>query len=478
MSWRTEATPFWEDIIQEDDSSPELLDAYADAYWDGPVSPIEDVGPEEPWYRTMPVIREIYRGGEFLVDDVGGRIQQTPIYQDLKPVLDVAGAIANPPRAIAGWMLGKAEDDLAEQGLQLDWGNLPASILDYVAGVEGEGLAPEDRFIKPLPQDEEEITYSTIDPSRKRERAANEREEARLRREAEEEIRTGPSWDPMGLTNLLGDQIGLINQLTQAGLMNTEQWRDATLNTLDSVYGDLQAEFQAQLDDLSERELASIENMGLTTDDIAAELAEMGVERSVLSLEEQAIADAMALQSGNQMDFAQNLVRSAQLGQADRVTSAMNAFNDINMGIQTGHMEQVGQLQNMAQAAQVQGQALGVDPAILFADMIYGTGIAQQQMSANASAAANAQLWADAEYLAQRVPDFGGDPRLAYSVLSGQLPGNYFKPTEGSFLDSLQPGVLSLLGEEIQNILLNNQNIRFEDAVRLAEDALYFNPME
>ena len=296
--------------------------------------------------------------------------------------------------------------------------------------------------------------------------------------EEEKEVKTGPSWDPMGLTNLLGDQIGLINQLTQAGLMNAQQWRDTTLDTLDSVYGDLEADFQAQLDGLSERELASIENMGLTTDDIAAELAEMGVERSVLSLEEQAIADAMALQSGNEMDFAQNIVRSAQLGQADRVTSAMNAFNDINMGIQTGYTEQVGQLQNMAQAALVQGQALGVDPAILFADMIYGTGIAEQQMSANASAAANADMMAMAEYLAQTVPDFGGDPMLAYSVLSGQLPGNYFKPTEGSFLDSLEPGVLSLLGDEIQNILLNNQNIRFEDAVRLAEDALYFNPME
>jgi hypothetical protein len=198
----------------------------------------------------------------------------------------------------------------------------------------------------------------------------------------------------------------------------------------------------------------------------------------VLSLEEQAIADAMALQSGNQMDFAQNLISSAQIGQADRETSAMNAFNDIVMGIQTGQTEQIGQLQNMAQAAQVQGQALGVDPMILFADMLYGTGIAQQQMGANASAAADAQLWADAEYLAQRVPDFGGDPMLAYSVLSGQLPGNYFKPTEGSYLDSLAPGTLGALSETIQDILMNNPSVRFEDAVRLAEDALYFNPME
>lgn len=494
MSWVYE--PAWGDINQEDDSSPELLDAYADAYWGDRVSPIEPVDVprpnDRPWWAGIPLI--------------GDAIYESPIGNQVGQVVDRIGDIPlidsyiNAQRNAWGWAdrnLGEPLELLVSPTARqefisrqfhnedLNWGNLLKDIAWQVTGDKDEPLDADERFAQPIETFGEE-EYATLmdqvagmdfgDPFIEDE--IIKLAMADLEEPEEEEVKTGPSWDPMGLTNLLGDQIGLINQLTQAGLMNAEQWRDTTLDTLDSVYGDLQADFQGQLDNLSERELASIENMGLTTDDIAAELAEMGVERSVLSLEEQAIADAMALQSGNQMDFAQNLVSSAQLGQADRETSAMNAFNDIVMGIQTGQTEQIGQLQNMAQAAQVQGQALGVDPMILFADMLYGTGIAQQQMSANASAAADAQLWADAQYLAQTVPDFGGDPRLAYSVLSGQLPGNYFKPTEGSYLDSLAPGTLGALSETIQDILLNNQNIRFEDAVRLAEDALYFNPME
>ena len=294
--------------------------------------------------------------------------------------------------------------------------------------------------------------------------------------EEEEEIAPGIGWDPMGLTNLLGDQIGLINELAQAGILNAQEWQATTMDTIDGIWGDLQADFQAQVDTLSEGELASLENLGLSADTIAGELADMGVEGAVLSLEEQAIADAMALQSGNQMDFAQNLISSAQIGQADRETTAMNTFNDIIMGIETGQLAQIGELENMAQAAQVQGQALGVDPAILFADMMYGTGIAQQQMSA-ASAGANAEeMWAMADYLAMTVPDFGGDPMLAYSVLSGMLPGNYFKPQQQSFMDSLQPGIIGALQEEIQAIMNMNQNISFQDAVYIAVDSLYNLP--
>ena len=294
--------------------------------------------------------------------------------------------------------------------------------------------------------------------------------------EEEEEILPGVNWDPMGLTNLLGDQIGLINELAQAGILNAQEWQATTMDTIDGIWGDLEADFQAQVDTLSEGELASLENLGLSADTIAGELADMGVEGAVLSLEEQAIADAMALQSGNQMDFAQNLISSAQIGQADRETTAMNTFNDIIMGIETGQLAQIGELENMAQAAQVQGQALGVDPAILFADMLYETNIAQQQMSAASAEANAAEMWAMADYLAMTVPDFGGDPMLAYSVLSGMLPGNYFKPQQQSFMDSLQPGIIGALQQEIQDIMNMNQNISFQDAVYIAVDSLYNLP--
>lgn len=454
-----------------------------------PVSDIETVETDRPWWSNIPVIGNIYESPVHDALDYFGNI---PFVQDVgavtKPLRQITGALD--PLGAAQTILGMAQNKLEAEGIEYDLSNIPWHIGQYFTGQEGAITPADKQFITAINRPFDEDDYANamdqvadlIESGQMIGDPFIEDEIIKLAMAdlegEEEEIVPGVGWDPMGLTNLLGDQIGLINELAQAGILNAQEWQATTMDTIDGIWGDLQADFQAQVDTLSEGELASLENLGLSADTIAGELADMGVEGAVLSLEEQAIADAMALQSGNQMDFAQNLVSSAQIGQADRETTAMNTFNDIIMGIETGQTEQIGQLENMAQAAQVQGQALGVDPAILFADMLYGTGIAQQQMSANASAAADAEMWAMADYLAQTVPDFGGDPMLAYSVLSGQLPGNYFKPTEGSYLDSLAPGILGALSETIQDILLNNQNIRFEDAVRLAEDALYFNPME
>ena len=58
--------------------------------------------------------------------------------------------------------------------------------------------------------------------------------------EEEEEIAPGIGWDPMGLTNLLGDQIGLINELAQAGILNAQEWQATTMDTIDGIWGDLQ----------------------------------------------------------------------------------------------------------------------------------------------------------------------------------------------------------------------------------------------
>ena len=325
-----------------------------------------------------------------------------------------------------------------------------------------------------IEETEKELAYSDIDPSRKRERAANEREKARLRREAEErEVRTGPSWDPNGLTNLLQDQIAFINELTAAGILNVEDARAATEQRLDEVWGDLQAGFQSELDVLVAGDAAAAASLGATTESLAADLADMGVDAAVLDPERRAMEEMMAMQAANEMNFAEGLRDSAAFGQADRRSSMNFGMDDLILGLEMGQLQQTGQLENMADMAQIQGSAMNVDPMLVLADMLSGTSLAQQMAAGNASAAASADMTAAAEYLAAHVPDFGGDPNLAAMVLNGMLPGNYFKPENQSFLDSLQgTGIIGALGEEIQAIMQNNQNISFQDATRIAVDAL------
>ncbi len=288
-----------------------------------------------------------------------------------------------------------------------------------------------------------------------------------------EDESTGTGWNPNGLTNLLQDQIAFINELTAAGILNVEDARAATEQRLDEVWGDLQAGFQSELDDLVAGDAAAAASLGATTDSIAADLADMGVDAAVLDPERRAMEEMMAMQASNEMNFAEGLRDSAAFGQADRRSSMNFGMDDLILGLEMGQLQQTGQLENMAEMAQMQGSAMGVDPALIFADMLSGTSVAQQMAAGNASAAADANMMGMAEYLAAAVPDFGGDPMLAYMTLNGMLPGNYFKPEQQGFLDSLQPGVIGALQAEIQAIMQNNQNISFQDATRIAVDSLY-----
>jgi len=284
---------------------------------------------------------------------------------------------------------------------------------------------------------------------------------------------TEVGWDPNGLTNLLQDQIAFIKELTAAGILNVEDARAATGQRLDEVWGELQAGFQSELDDLVAGDAAAAASLGATTESIAADLADMGVDAAVLDPERRAIEEMMAMQASNEMNFAEGLRDSASFGQADRLSSMNFGMDDLVLGLEMGQLSQIGQLENMAEMAQIQGSALGVDPMLVLADMLSGTSVAQQMAAGNASAGADADMMAMAEYLAAAVPDFGGDPMLAYMTLNGMLPGNYFKPENQGFLDSLQPGVIGALQAEIQAIMQNNQNISFQDATRIAVDSLY-----
>ena len=391
------------------------------------------------------------------------RVGQVPLVDS---ILNVAGRVQEPLGILLGNPFVTQEAIARSQGIELDWGNLFNELKYQLTGDKDNPLSAEESFARPIETFDKD-DYDTLlnqiagmdfaDPFFQDEIIKLTMGDLEDVEEVPEE--TGPGWNPNGLTNLLQDQISLINELAQTGILNAQQWQDTTLATLDSVYGDLEKDFQAQVDRLSEGELASLESLGLSSDTIASELAEMGVEGAVLSLEEQAIRDAMALQSGNQMDFAQNLVSSTRLGQADRETSAMNTFNDIIMGIKTGQSGQIGELENMAQAAQVQGQALGVDPMILFADMLYGTNIGQQQASSAAAAAAataeDNEVWQSAIYLSQTDPRFYNDPMAAYLVLTGQLS------ERGYDTPAVDPQMLSnpLFQEQILAITEANPNI-------------------
>jgi len=127
-------------------------------------------------------------------------------------------------------------------------------------------------------------------------------------------------------------------------------------------------------------------------------------------------------------------------------------------------LSQIGQLENMADVAQIQGSAMGVDPMLVLADMLSGTSVAQQMAAGNASAAAAAaedeEVWQNATWLAgtnqfgePNDPRFAGDPMAAYLVLTNQLS------EKGYALPDVDPQILPFLLEEILAITQNNQNI-------------------
>jgi len=265
--------------------------------------------------------------------------------------------------------------------------------------------------------------------------------------------KTGPGWNPNGLTNLLQDQIGFINELTAAGILNVNDARAATEQRLDEVWGELQAGFQSELDDLVAGDEAAAASLGATTDSIAADLADMGVDAAVLDPERRAMEEMLAMQASNEMNFAEGLRDSAAFGQADRRSSMNFGMDDLILGLEMGQLQQTGQLENMAEMAQIQGSAMGVDPALIFADMLSGTSVAQQMMAGNASAAKDEEMWQNAMYLSQTDPRFYNNPMAAYLVLDNQLSEKGFE------LPNVDPEILPFLLDEILAITQENQNI-------------------
>ena len=306
-----------------------------------------------------------------------------------------------------------------------------ATLMDQIAGMDFADPFMQDEIIKATMSDLEEVPE-----------------------------KTGPGWNPNGLTNLLQDQIAFINELTAAGILNVEDARAATEQRLDEVWGDLQAGFQSELDDLVAGDAAAAASLGATTDSIAADLADMGVDAAVLDPERRAMEEMMAMQASNEMNFAEGLRDSAAFGQADRRSSMNFGMDDLILGLEMGQLQQTGQLENMAEMAQMQGSAMGVDPALIFADMLSGTSVAQQMMAGKASAAKDEEMWQNAMWLAganqfgePNDPRFAGNPMAAYLVLTNQLS------EKGYALPDVDPQILPFLLDEILAITQENQNI-------------------
>jgi hypothetical protein len=312
-----------------------------------------------------------------------------------------------------------------------------ATLMDQIAGMDFADPFMQDEIIRATMGDLEDVS---------------------------EDKSTGVGWDPNGLTNLLQDQIAFIKELTAAGILNVEDARAATGQSLDEVWGELQAGFQSELDDLVAGDEAAAASLGATTDSIAADLADMGVDAAVLDPERRAMEEMMAMQASNEMNFAEGLIDSAAFGQADRLSSMNLGMDDLVLGLEMGQLSQIGQLENMADVAQIQGSAMGVDPMLVLADMLSGTSVAQQMAAGNASAAAAAaedeEVWQNATWLAgtnqfgePNDPRFAGDPMAAYLVLTNQLS------EKGYALPDVDPQILPFLLDEILAITQENQNI-------------------
>ena len=149
------------------------------------------------------------------------------------------------------------------QGKELDWGNLFNDLKYQLTGDKDNPLSAEESFEREIETFDKD-DYDTF--------MQDEIIKATMSDLEEVPEKTGPGWNPNGLTNLLQDQIGFINELTAAGILNVNDARAATEQRLDEVWGELQAGFQSELDDLVAGDAAAAASLGATTDSIAADL--------------------------------------------------------------------------------------------------------------------------------------------------------------------------------------------------------------
>ena len=288
----------------------------------------------------------------------------------------------------------------------------------------------------------------------------------------------GPRFDPMRAQNFLDDQIADVWALVNAGILTMDEAQQRYQNTIDQVYGNLQTNYADAAGDTAAAVSASEASRTRNRGEIDRILESVGVDPARTAADRGARDEMDTAYARGREDLMADMARNIGIGQAGRTADAQEMFEQSRTGLRMGGLQSQTDLNQMFDVASARAATLGVDPMMVFVDMMANTNDTGQVVSGRNAAAAEQKQMDFYTDIAQGLVDSGGFPggmAEALPYVMGIIGPNYYNNLGGGFnVDSykaMQPGAVAAAWPEIQDYI--NQGMSEDLAIETVLGGVY-----
>ena len=279
---------------------------------------------------------------------------------------------------------------------------------------------------------------------------------------------SGPRFDPMRAQNFLDDQIADVWALVNAGILTMDEAQQRYQNTIDQVYGNLQTNYADAAGDTAAAVAASEASRARNRGEIDRILESVGVDPARTAADRGARDEMDTAYARGREDLIADMARNIGIGQAGRTADAQEMFEQSRTGLRMGGLQSQTDLNQMFDVASARAASLGVDPMMVFVDMMANTNDTGRVVSGRNAAAAEQKQMDFYTDIAQGLVDSGGFPggmAEALPYVMGIIDKNYFgDPASGFNVNdylAMNPGALAAAWPEIQAMMASGMS---EDA--------------
>lgn len=244
----------------------------------------------------------------------------------------------------------------------------------------------------------------------------------------------GPRFDPMRAQAFLDDQIANIWELVNAGIISMDEAQARYQATIDEVYGRQQKVYEDAGTDVLADIVASQEAKQSSRDEIDRMMKSVGVDPARTAADRGARDEMDKAYARGREDLMADMARNIGIGQAGRTADAQEMFEQARTELTLGGQQSEAELNQLFDVASARAATLGVDPMMVFVDMMANTNDTGRVISGRESAAAEQKQMDFYTDIAQGLVDSGGFPggmAEALPYVMGIIDKNYFN-TGGS----------------------------------------------
>jgi len=285
----------------------------------------------------------------------------------------------------------------------------------------------------------------------------------------------GPRFDPMRAQAFLDDQIANIWELVNAGIISMDEAQARYQATIDEVYGRQQKVYEDAGTDVLADIVASQEAKQSSRDEIDRMMQSVGVDPARTAADRGARDEMDTAYARGREDLIADMARNIGIGQAGRTADAQEMFEQARTDLTLGGQQSEAELNQMFDVAAARAATLGVDPMMVFVDMMANTNDTGQVVSGrNAAAAEQKEMDFYINIAEGLAGGFPGGMAEALPYVMGIIGPEYFNTGSPIGVREFTDQNAYLLGpsQDLINETMNKYGVDYETAERIVMGGL------